>query len=111
MPFDVSVFFIHPTSLFSSVNWNADTLHFKNNEIIDLSLENQASVFAGLTELYVPHYREMHIHSYSDKENGLKAFDFAYKDILSAFKYFIKNIKTKKFIIASHSQEQIMQKN
>ncbi len=104
VPFDVSVFFIHPTSLFSSVNWNADTLHFKNNEIIDLSLENQASVFAGLTELYVPHYREMHIHSYSDKKNGFKAFDFAYKDILSAFKYFIKNIKTKKFIIASHSQ-------
>ena len=41
---NVSVFFIHPTTLFSSKKWNADTYHFLNNNIIDLCLENQASV-------------------------------------------------------------------
>ena len=102
--FDVSVFYVHPTSLFDSENWNADTAHFSNNAIIDLCLENQASVFAGICDLYVPHYREMHIHSYTDTINGFKAFDMAYNDVLSAFKYFVKNIKTDKFIIASHSQ-------
>jgi len=102
--FDISVFYIHPTTLFDSENWNADTTHFVNNSVIDLCLENQASVFAGLCDLYAPHYREMHIHSYSDTINGIKAFNIAYNDIVSAFKYFIKNIKTDKFIIASHSQ-------
>lgn len=102
--YDVSVFYIHPTSLFSSEYWNADTTHFVNNQFIDLCLENQASVFAGLGELYAPHYREMHIYSYSDTVNGLKAFDVAYKDVLLAFKYFFNNLKTDKFIIVSHSQ-------
>ena len=102
--FDVSVFYIHPTSLFSSKNWNADTTHFVNNKLLDLCLENQASVFAGLSYLYAPHYREMHIHSYTDTINGIKAFNLAYNDILSSFEYFLKNIKTEKFIIASHSQ-------
>ena len=102
--FDVSVFYIHPTTLFSSLKWNADTTHFIKNEIIKLCLENQASVFGGITELYVPHYREMHIYSYTDTINGIKAFNFAYNDILASFKYFLKNINTEKFIIASHSQ-------
>ncbi|MDC0201886.1 DUF3089 domain-containing protein [Flavobacteriales bacterium] len=101
---NVSVFYIHPTTLFSSLKWNADTTHFVNNEIIDLCLENQASVFAGITDLYVPHYREMHIYSYTDTINGLKAFNFAYNDIQSSFEYFLQNIETDKFIIASHSQ-------
>ena len=101
---NVSVFYIHPTTLFSSFEWNADTTHFVNNEIIDLCLENQASVFAGITDLYVPHYREMHIYSYTDTINGFKAFNFAYNDILSSFEFFLKNIETDKFIIASHSQ-------
>ena len=57
-------FFIHPTSLFSFKNWNADTSHFSNNKIIDLVLENQASVFAGITDLYVPHYRDAYLFIY-----------------------------------------------
>ena len=101
---NISVFFIHPTTLFSSKKWNADTSHFSNNNIIDLCLENQASVFAGITDLYVPHYREMHIYSYTDTINGIKAFNVAYNDIETSFKYFLKNKKTDKFIIASHSQ-------
>ena len=102
--FDVSVFYIHPTTLFSSKKWNADTTHFLSNEIIDLCLQNQASVFAGITDLYVPHYKEMHIHSYTDTINGIKAFKVAYNDVFLSFKYFLNNIKTDKFIIASHSQ-------
>ena len=69
-----------------------------------MCLENQASVFAGITDLYAPHYREMHIHSYTDTINGIKAFNFAYNDVKSSFEYFLSTIKTDKFIIASHSQ-------
>ena len=45
--FNVSVFYIHPTTLYSSNYWNADTSHFRENYAINLCLENQASVFAG----------------------------------------------------------------
>ena len=102
--YNVSVFYIHPTTLYNSNNWNADTAYFQNNLSVNLCLENQASVFAGITELFAPHYREMHIHSYKDTVNGYKAFEYAYNDVLSAFKYFIENKKNDKFIIASHSQ-------
>jgi len=102
--FDVSVFYIHPTTLYNSNYWNADTSHFRENYAINLCLENQASVFAGLTHLYAPHYREMHIYSYTDTVNGYKAYDFAFNDILNAFNFFINHISTDKYIIASHSQ-------
>ena len=101
--FNISVFYIHPTTLFNSTNWNADTAHFSNS-LINMCLENQASVFAGLTSLYAPHYREMHIHSYNDTVNGYKAYDFAFSDIKSSFNYFINKIGNSKFILASHSQ-------
>ena len=70
---NVSVFYIHPTTLFSSKKWNADESHFI--EIITpliYVLKNQASVFAGITDLYVPQYREMHIHAYTDTNQWYK---------------------------------------
>ncbi len=102
--YEISVFYIHPTTLYNSTNWNADTSFFRNNKLLRLCLENQASVFAGLTKLYAPHFREMHIFSYTDTVNGYKAFDVAYNDVLEAFKYFLENTPSNPIIIASHSQ-------
>ena len=102
--YNIAVFYIHPTTYFDGSSWNVDTSYFRNNDLIDLCLENQASVFDGIGELYAPHYREMHIHSYTDTINGFLAFDFAYGDVLNAFNKFISKIGEKKFIIASHSQ-------
>ena len=102
--YNIAVFYIHPTTYFNGADWNVDTSYFRNNDLIDLCLENQASVFDGLGELYAPHYREMHIHAYTDTINGFLAFDYAYGDVLNAFNKFISEIGEKKFIIASHSQ-------
>ena len=102
--YNIDVFYIHPTTLYSSDSWNADTSFFKNDQLIPFCIKNQASVFAGLCNIYAPHYRQMHIHSYSDTVNGYKAYDFAYTDVLNAFKYFMLNISKGDFIIASHSQ-------
>ncbi|MBT5859125.1 MAG: DUF3089 domain-containing protein [Flavobacteriales bacterium] len=101
----INIFFIHPTTLYTSDNWNSDTSSFKDDQVIQLSLENQASCFAGIGNIYAPHYRQMHIHSYIDTINGYKAFNLAYNDVLQAFKYFIKEINNNQdFIIAAHSQ-------
>ncbi len=102
--YDVSVFYVHPTTLYDGTSWNADTSFFKNNKLLRLCLENQASVFAGITKLYAPHYREMHIYSYTDTVNGYKAFDVAYQDVLQAFKHFINENPSNPIIIAAHSQ-------
>lgn len=103
--FDVNVFFIHPTTLYNSEKWNSDTSMFGTDPVIDLSLENQVSCFAGIADIYVPHYRQMHIYSYVDTINGYKAYDVAFNDVLQAFKYFIKYLNNDKdFILAGHSQ-------
>ncbi len=103
---NIDVFFIHPTFYHSGKNWNADLNDKELNEkICKNSIKYQASVFSGIANIYAPHYRQMHIHSYTDLKNGYKAFDIAYSDIKDAFLYYWKNLnKSKYFIIAGHSQ-------
>jgi hypothetical protein len=70
-----------------------------------LALKNQASVFAGLAKIYSPYYRQMHFQGYMDNINGLKAFDFAYKDVENAFKYYLENFNNgNRIVLAGHSQ-------
>ena len=95
--FQVNVFYIHPTTLYSSNRWNSDTSSFGKDPIIKLGLENQASCFAGIANIYAPNYRQMHIYSYIDTVNGYKAYDLAFNDVLQSFKYFINNINNNSF--------------
>lgn len=102
---NINMFYIHPTTLYFSERWNSDTSSFDKDKVLRMSLENQASCFAGITNIYAPNYRQMHIHSYIDTVNGYQAFNLAYNDVLNAFKYFIDEInKDQYFIIVGHSQ-------
>ena len=103
---NIDVFYIHPTLYTSGNRWNADINNKKlNQKIKNTAIKYQASVFAGIANIYAPHYRQMHIHSYTDLKNGYKAFDIAFSDIKDAFLYYWKNLnKSKYFIIAGHSQ-------
>lgn len=102
----IDVFFIHPTIYTKGKRWNADINNEDlNQQIGDLAIRYQASVFLGIANIYAPHYRQMHIHSYSDLKNGYLAYDIAYSDVKKAFLFYWKNNnKLKKFIIAGHSQ-------
>ena len=103
---EIDVFFVHPTLYLKGNRWNADINDKKLNiEIGNTAIKNQASVFLGIASIYAPHYRQMHIQSYSDLENGLKAFEVAYLDVKNAFIYYWRNINEgSNFIIAGHSQ-------
>ena len=103
---NIDVFYIHPTLYTTGGKWNADIHDQKlNDKIKNTAIKYQASVFAGIANIYAPHYRQMHIHSYSDLKNGYKAYDVAYSDIKNAFLYYWKNHNNlKPFIIAGHSQ-------
>ena len=102
----IDAFFIHPTLYLKGASWNADINDKKlNREIGNAAIQNQASVFLGIANIYAPHYRQMHIQSYYDLENGLQAFEVAYLDVKNAFMYYWENFnKGNKFIIAGHSQ-------
>ena len=102
----IDVFFIHPTLYLKGDRWNADVNDKKlNKTICNTAIKNQASIFSGIATIYAPHYRQMHIQSYSDLPNGYQALEIAYEDIESSFLYYWKHInKGGKFIIAGHSQ-------
>ena len=102
----IDVFFIHPTLYLKGNRWNADIHNKKlNKEIGNSAIKNQASVFLGIANIYAPYYRQMHIQSYYELENGLQAFEVAYSDVKNAFMYYWKNDNNgNKFIIAGHSQ-------
>ena len=103
---NIDAFFIHPTLYLKGTSWNADINDKKlNREIGHAAIQNQASVFLGIANIYAPHYRQMHIQSYYDLKNGLQAFEVAYLDVKNAFIYYWRNYnKGNKFIIAGHSQ-------
>jgi hypothetical protein len=102
---NIDVFYIHPTTYYNGITWNATPNYFKDNKAINLTIKNQCSVFSGIANIYAPHYREMHIKGYYDLPNGLQAIEQAYNDVLSAFKYYLNNENEgRAFIIASHSQ-------
>ena len=76
-----------------------------NKKIDRTALKYQANVFAGLANVYSPIYRQMHLHGYKDNVNGLKSFDIAYKDVETAFKYYLENYNNgNRIVIAAHSQ-------
>ena len=102
----IDVFYLHPTSYHSGDNWNASLSDAAlNSSRTDYLLHNQASVFAGVARLYAPHYRQMHIESYTDLTNGYPAFHLAFSDVRAAFMHYWNNWnKGRPFIIAGHSQ-------
>lgn len=107
---EVDVFFIYPT-LFSDKKdpaWNADiTKPEIRNEVVALSVVNQASAFAAAGNLYVPFYRQAHYRVFDAKLRGIAGdtWEIAYSDVKRAFDYYLKHFnKGRGIIIAGHSQ-------
>lgn len=104
------VFYIYPTFYkdLPVKSWNADL----SNEIVrkdvrELALPHQASVFCGVSRLFVPYYRQMHIEGYRNAhlpEVG-QAYDTAYSDVLRAFETYLQRYyRGGDIVVAGHSQ-------
>jgi len=108
----VDVFFVHPTTYTRKMidkSWNAPINNAKINAKTDNgTIKHQASVFNGVAKVYAPRYRQAHLKSFYPKKskgNEKVAMELAYKDVESAFDFFIENWSgSRPFIIASHSQ-------
>ena len=110
----VDIFFIHPTSYISN------TKEFGNNAPVDNADLNaktdyttilyQASVFNQAGRVFSPRYRQANLQTYFPKTSidtieATAAFELAYQDIESAFKYYLQhNNNGRPIIIAAHSQ-------
>ncbi|HTH56770.1 MAG TPA: DUF3089 domain-containing protein [Cyclobacteriaceae bacterium] len=106
------VFFIYPTVFVGKptnrFQWNADV----NDSILNYRIQittilNQASIFNEACRIYSPYYRQAHLYAFYTRhtEDGDSALNVAYKDVKSAFDYYLKNFNhDRPIIIASHSQ-------
>ena len=104
---DVDVFYLHRTTLFSKIRWNAKLNNSSLNKRTNKeAIRNQASIFNESCNIYVPRYRQATLYSFFDKSgSGEKALDLAYEDVKNAFKYYLDNYNQgKPIIIAAHSQ-------
>jgi len=105
------VFFIHPTSYFGEEKtspWNADLRDTAvNNNTDNLSILFQTTAFNGSCRVFAPRYRQGNMEAFYvfNTPETQAAFDLAYQDVRTAFKYYLKHYNKKRpIIIASHSQ-------
>jgi len=105
-PHDAAVFFIHPTTYFSKLGWNAPHDDEEaRTRIDDLVMPGQASAFSLCCDVYAPYYRQATLWSYWVlEESGQDALDLAYGDVERAFDAFLMRIGSRPFVLAGHSQ-------
>lgn len=104
---EFDVFYIHPTSNFSTNYWNAPLDLAKATELVDeINMTGQASVFNEVCKIYAPRYRQATFYSFLEfGADSTAALDLAYEDIRVAFRYFLEHQNEgRPFFIAGHSQ-------
>lgn len=103
------VFYVYPTLIAGRKDkkWNVSVTNREQNQnVLNKAVKYQASAWATSGKLFVPFYRQAHLKSYSNLENGGKdALLLAYEDVREAFQVYLKKYnKGRPIIIASHSQ-------
>jgi Protein of unknown function (DUF3089) len=105
---DADVFFVHPTTYLGNEAWNAayDAGGVTGQQLDEVVLGYQASVFNACCRMYAPRYRQATISAFlRPNKNSFKAYNLAYSDVVRAFDYYIANENNgRPFILASHSQ-------
>ncbi len=105
------VFFLHPTTYTRKLKMKTPNAGIDNrliNAKTDYStILYQSSVFNQHSRVFAPRYRQAHIKMFfaKNKEKADAAFAIAYKDLKTAFEYYLQHWnKGRPIIIASHSQ-------
>lgn len=108
VPQKAAVFFIHPTSYittFGDAHWNMPIGDKEAEAIGRRFVQGQASAFNNVGALWVPRYRQANFGAFlTDKPEGDKALDAAYRDVAQAFAAFVKANPNGPLILAGHSQ-------
>ncbi len=102
----VDVFFIHPTTWFSSESWNAP-MDGSSDQIIprNNTLYLNASAYNGCCRIFVPKYRQATLGTYGGPDLDLGPVNGAFIDVLAAFDTYMELYNEgRPIIIAAHSQ-------
>jgi hypothetical protein len=102
----VDVFFITPTTYLARQHWNAPLSDGEANRRLRQSARHQASVFNGVGQIWIPHYRQAAFGAFLvNNADSLQALTLAYSDVEAAFGAFIATRPAARpFILAGHSQ-------
>jgi|CXWL01.1.fsa_nt_gi hypothetical protein len=105
-PLNAAVFFIHPTSYLARAHWNASLDNAEANERAIKFVRAQASVFGNAEAIWVPRYRQATLGAFlTEKPEGRRALESAYRDVLAAFDFFIaQQPPDTPVILGGHSQ-------
>ena len=102
------VFYIHPTTFYESMNWNADIEDSELNQKTDeYAVLHHSSVFNRSCRVFAPRYRQMVYGGFftPDTTSKREALAFAYQDIRNAFQYYLDHQNSgRPIVIAGHSQ-------
>ena len=105
------VFYIHPTTYFGRVRWNAPASPGRGGErgglSVDGAIREQATVFNDCCRVFAPRYRQATVFALTrpDDPRSVAALDLAYEDVLRAFDFYIAHQNQgRPFIVAGHSQ-------
>ena len=100
------LFFIHPTSYLEKSHWNAPLDDQESQWRARLFVQSQASAFNAVAEVWAPKYRQATFGAFlTTKADAGRALDFAYRDILAAWRTFLAMApKDRPILLAAHSQ-------
>jgi hypothetical protein len=106
---DVDVFYVYPTLMLDKKDkrWNVELSDQEQQQkVLESAVKYQASAWAEAGRMYVPFYRQAHIRSYYQlEEGGRDALLFAYEDVKNAFQYYLEHYNHgRPIILAGHSQ-------
>ena len=100
------VIYFHPTTFYFGKGSQQSIEKAKSDKKLDRCTQNVSSIFNETCNVYVPYYRQAKLGAYIKFEEGGQVLTEAYKDLKSAFLYYIRNIhkEGKGFYLAGHSQ-------
>ena len=101
-----AVFFITPTAYIQRDRWNAPLDDAATNKLLDMFARGQASVFNGVGDIWIPHYRQATLGAfYKPGPDADKALALAFGDVIRAFDAFLAaQPADRPIILAGHSQ-------
>ncbi|OJY60885.1 MAG: hypothetical protein BGP16_13260 [Sphingobium sp. 66-54] len=100
-----AIFFVHPTSAFDTLHWNASLGDRIAAAQAARFVRLQATAFAPSGAVWVPRYRQAVFGAFlTDKADAALALDRAYADVKAAFAAFLVANPTGPLILAGHSQ-------
>lgn len=100
-----AIFFIHPTSSFDFMRWNAAIGDASAAAQAERFVRMQATAFAPSGKIWAPRYRQAVFGAFlTDKVEAARAMDRAYADVRAAFATFLAANPDGPIILAAHSQ-------